>query len=213
MEARWWVVSLQAKADKMEIDLGVQTIAPVAKDSQLRNADMMSTIVAAIKAVGISDSEISTSGYNVYPNYEWHQDTGKNVINGYTTQNTIAIKTTKIDLAGALLDAAAKSGANTVNNIQFTLSTAQQDTLRTQALKQATSDSKGKAQAIADGLGVKLGDVASVSTQEVNFPIMYARGYESGMALKSDVAPAALPPIQAGDITVSATVNVVYNIA
>jgi uncharacterized protein YggE len=202
---------LTQKSDQVEIYLGVETTAPSAKDSQTRNADIMTKVVDGIKAAGLSDDEISTAGFNVYEANEWDVSQQKMVSRGFTTTNTVQIKTNKISLAGEILDAAAKAGSNRVNNVQFSLTTATQDKLRTDALKKATSDAKGKAQAIADGLGQKLGTVASVNEAQVYFPPMYARGYESAVALAKDSAP-SMPPISAGQVSVTATVNVVYNI-
>jgi hypothetical protein len=202
---------LTQKADQVEINLGVETTALSAKDSQTRNADLMSKVVAAIKATGISDSEIGTSGFNVYEQNEWDAQLQKSVSKGFTTSNTVQIKTTKIDLAGAVLDAAANAGANKVNSVQFTLTNTAQDKLKVDALKKATGDAKVKAQAIADGLGVPLGDVASVNEQQVYFPPIYARGYEAAVPM-ADVKAAPLPPISASDVSVTATVSVVYDI-
>lgn len=203
---------LTEKADKVQIYLGVETTAPDAATSQRNNAQIADAIVTAIKAAGLSDTEISTAGFNVYPRQEWDPKTQTSVLKGYTTSNTVQIDTTKIELAGAILDAAAKAGANQVNSVQFSLSKDKQDALKKQALGKAAADAKSKAEAIAEGLGAKLGSLASVSESNTYFPPIYARGFESMMALKADAAPAALPPISASDVSVTATISVVYNI-
>lgn len=202
---------LNQKADQVEINLGVETTAPDAATSQRNNAQIADKIVSALKAAGLTDDEISTAGYNVYERQDWDPQLQRSVSKGYTTTNTVHVKTTKIEKAGAIIDASAKAGANQVNSIQFTLTKTAQDALKKEAIKKATIDARGKAESIAEGLNVKLGNVASVSESNVYFPPIYARGYESAMALK-DAAP-ALPPISAGDVSVTATISVVYNIA
>lgn len=203
---------LTQKADQVEIDIGVETTAPDAATSQRNNAVIADKIVSSLKDAGLTDDEISTAGYNVYERQEWDGQLQRSVSKGYTTTNTVHIKTTKIDKAGAFIDAAAKAGANQVNSIQFTLTKTAQETLKRDAIKKATAEARGKADAIAEGLNVKLGQVASVNEANVYFPPNYARGYESAVMMADAKAP-ALPPISASDVSVTATVNVAYNIA
>ncbi len=198
-------------ADMVEISLGIETIAKDAKTSQEQNAEIATAIMTALNRLGLGKDEIETGQYSVYPRQDWDQTTSRSKITGYSTTNMIIVKTSRIDIAGAIIDAGAQAGANRVNNVQFTLSKAAEETAKTAALKMATEGAKGKAQAIADGLGVKLLGVASVNEANVYFPPMYMRGYETAMALDKAEA-VAMPPIEAGDLTVTATVNVVYNI-
>ena len=202
---------IETAANQVEIYLGIETTAPDAKQSQERNSVIANKIIDGIVNIGIDKSDISTANFNVYEDREWDQQTQRSVLKGYKTTNSVVVKTTKLDLAGAILDAAAKAGANQVNSVQFTLTNAKTEEVKAEALKQATASSKSKAQAIADGLGVKLGSLASVSEANVYVPMMYARGYESAVAMKADMG-APQPPILPGKTTVTATVSVAYNI-
>ncbi len=203
---------IEIVADQVEVQLGIETTAPDATQSQTRNAEIANAIVQAIKDVGIDTSEISTAQFSVYPRDEWDPKTQTTVRKGYTTTNTVLVKTKKLDLAGKVIDAAATAGANRVNYVQYTLSKAVEEKAKADALKEATSGARSKAQAIADGLDVELGKIASVSEANVYFPPIYARGFEGGIALEAKADYAAAPPVLPGKTTVTATVSVQYNI-
>jgi uncharacterized protein YggE len=201
---------LQEKADQVIINLGFENIAPDAATSQRLNAETATKIVEAVRAAGISADEISTSQYSVYEWTEWDPQLQKSVSKGYRTTNTVQIKTTRLDIAGAVIDAAAKAGANRVDSVSFGLTKEKESAVRKDALRLATASAKDKAEGIADGLGSTIKGVASASEAQVNFPINYVRGYETGMALAKESN--VLPPISAGELTVSASVNVAYDI-
>jgi uncharacterized protein len=54
------------KPDLANISFGVEIQEKTAKDALASNSALMSKVIAAIKQVGITDSEISTSQFNIY---------------------------------------------------------------------------------------------------------------------------------------------------
>ena len=85
----------------VNISFGVEIQEKTAKDALASNSELMNKVITTIKQVGITDAEIGTSQFNIYPVYNYYQekDTGKNVqdLIGYKVSNIINIKTEKLD--------------------------------------------------------------------------------------------------------------------
>jgi hypothetical protein len=121
------------------------------------------------------------------------------VITGYLASNSVQV-TAALGKSGALVDAAVGAGANNVDGPS--LDTADKSSLYAKALKQAVADAKTKAQAIAAGAGLTLGQLVKVREGGAPTPIVY------GEALQ---AKATAVPIEAGTQKIDASVTVTYS--
>jgi hypothetical protein len=108
------------------------------------------------------------------------------------------------DLAdvGAVVDAAAKAGANQVYGPN--LSIADQTELYKDALADAFEDARDKAEAIAAAAGVSLGDVVNVVEGGAVYPMP---------AAEAAAADAGGVPIQPGQQEIQASLTVTFAIA
>jgi uncharacterized protein YggE len=109
---------------------------------------------------------------------------------------------------GSLIDGAISSGANRINYLNFGL---RDDTkARSDAITAASKDAQAQAQALAASLNVKLKWVVKATTVPERGPIMpMAR---MGNVAFSSAMPNAPTPVEASQITVSATVSLTYEI-
>lgn len=57
--------------DKVSITAGVETDGDTAAAAASKNAELMNKVIAALKELGITDDQLSTSSYSVYPIYEY----------------------------------------------------------------------------------------------------------------------------------------------
>ena len=100
---------------------------------------------------------------NIYANYDYSDNT--EVIVGYTANNSLSVRTTDIDNVGALIDAAFAAGANTLDNVQFTV---QDDSeAREQALTKAVEDARRKADVLAAAAGMQVTAIESIAESGV----------------------------------------------
>jgi len=206
-------VSVTASAEKeiapdtAELSLTVLTEGKDAQKVQDENAAKMNTVMAALKENGVSEKDVETSNYNLYPWDEWDQTTQKMVSKGFRLQHTIRVTTKDVKNVGKLLDTAVANGVNTVDNIAFTLSTEQEAVVREELLSEASVKAKDKAQKLASNLGVALGGVLTVSESGYYPPIYYG----SYMA-KGAISEAAGTSVSPQNVKVSLQVNVDYKI-
>ena len=192
-----------AQADQATVDLGVQITADSASVAIGENADAMSAVIQAIKALGISEDDIVTTSYSVYPQYDW-TDTGR-VFKGYTVTNLVQVTVKDLNIVGDVIDAAAEAGANQINGITFGLSDEMREELKTNAYITALTDAQNKAELIAETLGLSISGVQSV-TENSYVPVL-SYSYAEGADMMKSYAPT---PVLSGELAVTVNVYIVF---
>ena len=202
-------VSKDVAPDRVEITLSVLTLEELAKESQQENARITSEVVNALKLIGVKESEMETNNYSVREESEWDYQIEKRVTKGFRTTNSIKITLSQLDKAGDVIDAATIAGANSVSGIVFTLSKEKQQQAKENVLSEASSYARVKANAVGSGLNVTIGKVHSVTESSYSYVPNYYNYEMAGSAVKSDSVET---PISPGDVSVSATVSVEFEI-
>jgi uncharacterized protein len=199
---------VDAAPDLAQLAVAVETTAPKAADAVYDNATRSTKVAAALKALIGTNDKITTTRYALEPRYESvkpGERTEPRIV-GYVARNEVQVETHAIDTTGKLIDAAIDAGANRVNSLQFTLSN-RNESLRA-ALQKAGAEARAQAESVAAVLGVKLKGVASATTTTAAPRYFEARGF-TGMAAMEARAPT---PIEPGTVSVSATLQVTYEI-
>src|SRR5690606_21939914 len=70
---------------------GVTTQAANANTAMRENATQMTRVMEAIRAAGVAEKDIQTSGINIHPSYR-HAENEAPVISGYNASNTVSLK-------------------------------------------------------------------------------------------------------------------------
>ncbi len=185
------------------VDITSTTLAGATADADKR----MTAVLTQVKSLGVDSKDITTVNYNVNPLTSNPKEGETPAITGYHVSNVVQIKIRKLGDAGKILDAAVAAGANSINNIYFTID--DQTPFETQARQKAVAAAQAKAKTLADAAGVKVGQIISIS-ESVSRPIpLYDRAY-SMPAAAGAVAPG---PIESGQMQISVTVEIHYQIA
>ncbi len=200
--------TLEVMPDEAEIRISMETKAKTAKAAQDENSKTMSTVQGALKQAGIAEDNIESVRYNIYPIRQWNPKTQRQEDSGFRAEHVIKITTNELDKVGTFIQVAVDAGANSVEGVNFTLSKELKSQVRTKALKQACQSAKEKAQAIADGLGVGLGDLLSVSESSFGWSPIRRSFAREEIAMIATTPP----PIEPEQVTVTAKVNVSYRI-
>ena len=197
--------------DTAQITFSVITQNSQALNAQQENARKSEAVKTAVEAtVANVKPEIKTSDYNLSPQQDYSKDTPK--ISGYEVKNTVTVSISDLAQVGAVIDAATKAGANSVEGIQFVLrenSPAQGD-----ALALATRQAMTKAEAIAQSLDGKI--VRVVESIEGGAPVVpESDNYSSSnsmMAMNAPAKPMYNTPVQAGSLNVRSQVVLVVEV-
>jgi len=193
--------------DTAEVRIGIVTEAKTATEARNQNAERAQKVVQGMKALGIPDTAIQTSNFSINPvrRFPTNQpQQGEPPIVAYDVNNTISVRTEKFDLVPKIIDQSVASGANSVDGVNFTLKNDQDVRLR--ALGEASEEARRNAQAMASALGVKLLKLQSVQQGGSGVSPL------SVMYRSMAAAEGAPTPIFPGQVSVSASVTVVYTI-
>ncbi|MEP7242009.1 MAG: SIMPL domain-containing protein [Devosia sp.] len=198
--------------DTAYITSGVTSQGATAKEALDANTADMTALISTLKAAGIDDKDIQTSGFSVNPNYVYSDTRDANgyqlppKIVGYTVTNSVTVHVRKLDGLGTILDQSVEVGANTINGISFAIEDPSK--LYDEARKAAFADAKHRADLYAEAAGVELGAIASIneSSGYTQPPQPYM-----AKAMAADMASAPVP-VQAGQLTYSIDVNVTWDL-
>jgi hypothetical protein len=198
---------VQSQPDTAVLTLAVVTQNASASEAQAENASRTDAVVRAVRAVAGQGAEVKTGGYSLQPQYVYKQNESP-TISGYMARNTVVVTTGELTRVGAVIDAAARAGANTVDSLSFTLR--RDEAARRRALSEATREAFGKAQTVAEALGGRVARVYEVEEGGafVRPPVPI---YAETRAMMSSGA-AAQTPIEPGTLDIRAQVRLVAEI-
>lgn len=185
--------------DTAYITLGVETRDNLAEKASQQNAEYMSKIIAALKQFGLSDKEITTSGYYIYSYQEGEQRTST----VYVVRNQVNVRTNRLEEVGTIIDLAIKAGANQVQGVTF--DTENKADLQLTALENATRQARDKAEAIAKAAGVTIKEIVSITEQSETYA-----PYTEAVVFRAASLDSAKTVINPGDVEVRARVIVEY---
>ena len=201
-------VSAQAEArrvpDVATISAGVVTQAADANAAMRANATQMDKVMAAIRAAGIAERDIQTSGVNLNPQYKYVENQAP-AITGYQASNTVNLKVRDIAKLGKVLDALVASGANQVNGPSFEID--QPEAAYDEARRAALDKAQARAAMYAKTLGLRVRRIVSISEgggfqPPMPMPMM-------AMARGKAEADTAVSP---GETTLTANLDVVFEL-
>ncbi|HTT82349.1 MAG TPA: SIMPL domain-containing protein [Rhizomicrobium sp.] len=195
----------QAKAapDEAHLRAGVVTSARKAADALAANSRAMNQVFAALRRLGIPDKSIQTSDFSVSPQYKTDRNgDSTQEISGYQVSNEVVVTVDDLAKLGPALDALVASGANNLGSMDFSIRDPKP--LMAEARAAAMKDAQASAETYADAGGFKLGPILAVSESGAETP--------SPIMARPMMRMAAAVPVAGGENSVSATVNVTYEI-
>lgn len=153
----------RAQPDTAVVVLSVVTQNQRALIAQQENARKSDAVMQAVREVAGATPELQTSDYSLQPQRDYGSQMPKIV--GYEARNTVTVRTGQLDSVGAVIDAATRAGANSVESVAFILR--ESNPARGQTLAEATRQAMTKAHAMAEAMGGRI--VRVVEEQEGGF--------------------------------------------
>ncbi len=186
--------------DLAVIQLGVSTQADSAAAAMEQNAGQQTAVIEALNDSGIESDEIQTSGINLNPLVDYDDGRAPRVT-GYQASNMVSVRVTELDRLGEVLDAIVAAGANEISGIHFQ----REDGLAAEddARRDAVEDARHKAGIMAEAAGLELGPVLVIRDTPQN-------GVPQPMMMRAEAASAARTPVEPGQLSVTAQVQVDY---
>lgn len=189
--------------DLAVIQLGVTTQADSAASAMQQNAEAQTAVIEALKGAGLAETDIQTAGLNLNPMMVYAENTPPR-ITGYEATNMVSIRVAEVARLGEVLDSIVTAGANQINGISFQ----REDAAATEddARRAAIQDARHKAEVLAEAAGLTLGPVIVIR----DAPMMNEGPQPMMMMMAQDRAKGASTPVEPGQLSVTAQVQVQY---
>ena len=166
--------SASVTPDAVRFYASVSVVAKSNKEALASASKSASAVRAALKASAIATKDIKTSSLTVYPEYNYSQDRGSELI-GYRATQSFTVVVRKAESAGAVIDLVVDAGGDSVqvNGVAPFLSNGAAATEK--AREAAVADARARANSYAKYLGASLGRViylTEVSAPVYTFPML-----------------------------------------
>jgi uncharacterized protein len=185
--------------DQARVTVSVVTRGSTADEAASANSARTTAVTAALRALVGNAGEIRTLGYSLRQVREGNPPRDA----GFEATNTLHVRANNVALAGRIIDTAIGAGATRIDGISLGLR--DDESSRLQALRAAGQVARARAEAIAAGIGVRLGQVVAADQGAPGVFLPANRVLTTG-----NVTPATV--IEPGTLTVTATVSVEYEI-
>ena len=204
-------ISLQATGEVKVVPdvafttMGVQTEAETVEAAQDQNTQIMNKLLTELAAMGIAEKDMQTQDYNVYPQYDYTPDEGRE-LRGYQVSQHVRVRVRDIDKADEVLALAGSVGATNVGGLDLQVDDT--DVYIEKARAEAIKELKEKVRMITGSLDVDVVGVVNYSENEPQDGGRPDMMYMEAKALGGGSAPA----LAAGENTVRMQGNVVFEI-
>lgn len=191
--------------DEARIQIGVQATAATAREASATANEAMNAVLQTLKDGGVTERAIHTGYFTIQPEYD-RQGTQQRI--GHSASNTVNVTITALDTLGTILDAVIDAGGDNIliNNIAFAASEPVLTQAQAQAQHTALTDARQQAEMIAQTMDVTLGVILMINAGDVPSMQPMPRFALARMAN-------APTPVQAGEMDITASVQVIYAIA
>ncbi|MGB2905514.1 MAG: SIMPL domain-containing protein [Candidatus Aminicenantaceae bacterium] len=193
--------SVAAPANLVRIAFAVESNASEAGEAVRMNAEQTDALLKALKkAIGRED-RLETSGYSLNPVYGRGNT---QVTSGYRVRNTVTLTSKEVEKAGVFIDAATGAGANRIDSLSFAHDQAEK--LKDQAAVKALEKAVKTAERLAAAAGMRVVRVVNIDYSSPGPGVRFSR------AVLAETGAGAPTPIEAGELSVSATVRMTFEI-
>lgn len=197
---------VSVKPDVALVRVGAEARSVRLADATADVARRMTAALAAVKALGLADRDVTTVAYSVDP-LAPPRRSGEEpaAIVGYRVVNVVELRVRDLGAVGRVLDAAVGAGANVMRGLRLTLDDPSK--AQAEARARAVAEAATRAGQLAAAAGVRLGELISLSEGGAR-PVI-----ERYAPLRAGLAASAPGPIEAGELEVVVTVEAQYLIA
>lgn len=188
-----------AKPDMATITLGVLTTSRSAEEALRENAALMGRVAAKMRALGVPSEDLQTVGIAISPVVDYDENSPtRGQITSYRVEDALRVRTS-LEKAARVLDEGVSAGANVAGSLSFGLRN--EAKFRELALQAAVQAARADADVVAGAMRVSIKRAKSAEVISGGNPIVLRNSLHK---------TADATPIEPGNLTISATVRVVY---
>lgn len=202
--------NVTTQPDKVVVRFGVVTQAETAEQARSQNASSAKNALNAVRDLDVPEEKMRMERLRLQPRYEYNDEEDRRELVGYEATRQVVVELDRLEVLPQLVADIVESGANRVDNIDYQLSDRTQ--FRNEALREAAEAARDKARLLAETLNAKLGPVHTINEQSFDYVRPQPQVARMEMAKASDVGQAEPDAYAAGEIEVSAQVQVAFDL-
>lgn len=195
--------TVRAAPDIARVGAGVTAEAPTATQAMRDNARAMTAVIARLKALGVAEKDIQTSGISLDAQYDYDRQSEKQVFRGYRVSNQVQVVLRKVEMAGSVLDALVEAGATDISGPTFAID----DDGKAQSEARGIAMATGKSRAMEYAKWAGYADIRLLEVSEYQPSAFEPVSVMRNMAM-AEAAPAT--PVQPGMVGAGVTITVKY---
>lgn len=199
--------TLELPPDYAAVQVGVVSKAATASAALADNSAAVGRTIALAKALGVEAREIGTSAVSLQQAFKTVRNPsgGEQQPDGYQAQNIVTVRLGEMGKLGEFMRQAVDGGANRIDGVSFGLK--EPGRAEREAQSAATRDAIERARVVAEAAGIGLGPIERISV-----PARLERTFAPAPAMRMAAAEgrSRAVPIEAGTITISADVEIVW---
>lgn len=199
-----------AKPDMAEISLSFSEMAATSREAMDKVNGKIAQAIKVAKDNGIADNDISTTGLNIYTDYDYNSPVRK--IIGQRATQSLAVKVKKLDekatKAAKLIDE-----LSTIDNVQFSgigFNIEDKTKFYSQARELAFEKAKQKATELAKLAGVRLGKPVSIT--DATYDYSPGRQYSNVAEMKMADSVGNSSQVPSGEMSISTELSILWGI-
>jgi hypothetical protein len=189
--------------DQCRIHVSLNHMAETAADALTVTGELASKAIATLEDIRAEQCDVRTAGLSVQDFFDQAQQKVTARVGSYQLEVIVR----PIDAAGVVLSSLSSAVGDALQVRGVTLTINDPEPLRRQSRRLAIQDAKSKASEIAEELGVELGDVLSIQDQQ---PVGLSGFVQT--ASRAAIPMSANVPIEAGNVSASSVVTLIYAI-
>jgi uncharacterized protein len=207
---------VKVKPDVAQFYFSVTADGKTADEAQKASADKINAVLGFLKEQGVSEADIKTDNYNLFPKVtydygtepcDWNCPPAKEIPDGFEVSQSVSVKVRDLSKSGPLLAGVGERGATGISSLGFVID--DEKPSKEQARDLAIADAKAKADKVAEQFGLRVVRMTSYYESEGYYgEPYYSPAYEGDMMMKSEAGGS--PEVPPGEQKITATVNVSF---
>lgn len=192
---------IKRAADRAWVAINAESRAKDPKEAQRLNTEAMTAVTQKLKSMNLADDAVRTTSFELHPEFDYND--GRQRLRGYVARNAIEVRVDDVTRVGEVLTAAVSAGATTVGGLRFDLK--DRAAAEREALTLAVRNAHARAEALANGAGVKIERIIRIEDHRADMPDQP----RPMMMTRETVSVQAAPdvPVTAGNLTIRASVT------
>lgn len=194
--------TLSVTPDIAKISFGITNTEKTSSQTAQNNQEAVNNVVEALINYGISENDISSDYYYIYPNYNYDNGDGTQILS-YTATNTLNVIVRNIDDVAKVIDIALSNGATSSNTVTYDVENKQP--YYEKALQNAINSALLKGNMIAKSVGFENPKIVSINE---NSTYSVAQPYSESLGLDTMDSIDSKSYDLNNNVTIYASVNV-----